>query len=994
MANGSKEITIRNGATMCKARLVTIVFLFLSVPVHAADVLKGDENAAENQTFSFRVQQHVLSSSSDLQGTNFYVAAHPDAGGADTAKQFAVSRVTRDTSQFVGLATQKALVNLSNERSANPLYDQGIPFLSLFDGANNILAGMAERPVVVTNADRKTIYLINNYMDIKNDEGKLEKTTQVLSADAGQQNIPDATSAVTAGIVQIQAMNPFIFAAVRPSAGSFGDVGSGIALVMVGTLPVAGGTFTGPVIIDAPTGASSHAGGNRALPLNVSSSELKIGSNLASIGSIVDMCWHPNIARLYIALQVTGGAAGTDGARALLVGRIGKDTDSETTGDNKLQLAAIAPTAVFDGVLDKIVGAQDADAQVSIHKVRPMFSSTAFPYLVVVGGVGAPAATQRTVFAMPVVGGSDNREIEGTVASKVADPVDLFTPTTIPLFRQRVVKQAATTAAQMPLSTDTATQVGGGALLNGDITDLFVHEDTVFISVESADATQTAGIFYSQAFFEADGKIKGWTTWRRADGTLNKVLGSALDSTTGQSYFLAQNGAGEVKIVKRTVWNNGATDGLGSVIASADSLFPKQEAGVQGLHDFVVTSPALDSATPGLLDISLLVATGYQKVLLVETSNVVAGAVIPHGGGAFGPEVSFTNGQITQTFPVSASKRVSIEGGVLDDLGPIVAAEIARDGSAGSNGWLFVGGSGGVAVLSNANGSGWNTATGLATNFTGLVTGMSFKQVGEYQQVRKLIHDDQYLYVLTETQLDRIDLTLGNVGLGTASVKTVAMVNTIPGVGADGSFLDAVVSEKLVVIATSNGLFRIANSLDVRSVDTVSASWELLSTPEDIGAIRQLIAVTQTGRAQDLARESNGGNLYAMSAYRGKNQAKLYRFEVLQVVGSSITDTTVQRISDLYVQNIPSYFVNYGLFRNIFATDGALFFGTQSQSDDEHSVATLLHATGGVQTGSRFLSNKEIPVDLSESSLISSMIQSSATGSWLLAGDHGIRANE
>ncbi len=979
---------------MCKARVVNIVFLLLCIHVQAADVLKGDENAADNQTFSFRVQQHELSSSAELQGTNFYVAAHPDDGGTDVVKEFAVSRVSRDTEQFVGLTTQKARVNLSSERSASPLYDQGIAFFSLFDGANNILAGMAERPVVVTNADRKTIYLINNYFDVKNDDGKLEKTSQILSADAGQQNIPDTTAAVTAGIVQIQAMNPHVFAAVRPSSGSFGDVGSGIAMVMVGTLPVAGGSFTGPVIIDAPTGALSRAGGNRALPLDVTLSELKIGSNLASIGSVVDMCWHANVGRLYIALQVTGGAAGADGARALLVGRIGKDADSETSGDNKLQLVAIAPTAVFDGALDKIVGSQDADAQVSIHNVRPMFSSTALPYIVVVGGVGAPASTKRTVFALPIVGGSDTREIEGTIAAKSVDPVDLFTPTTVPQFRQRVIKQAATTAAQMPLSTDAATQVGGGALLNGDIVGIFVHEDTVFVSVQSAVATQTAGIFYSQAFFEANGKIKGWTTWRRADGTLNNVLGAALDATTGKSYFLAQNSADDVKIVKRTVWKSGATDGLSSVVALADSFFPKPEAGVQGVHDFVVTSVALDSATPGLLDISLLVATGYQKVLLVETSTVVSGAVVPHGGASFGPEISFTNGEITQTFPVTASKRISIEGGALDEIGPIVAAEVARDGSAGSNGWLFVGGSGGVAVLSKANGAGWNTATGLATNFTGLTAGMSFKRVGDYQQVCKLIHDDQYLYVLTETQLDRIDLTQGNVGLGIISVNTVAGVDTIPGVGAQGSLLDAVISEKLVLLATSRGLFRLANSLDVRTVDTVSASWEILSTPEDIGAIRQLIVVTQTGRAQDIARKSDGGNLYAMSAYRGKNQAKLYRFEVQQVVGSSISDTTVQRISDLYVQNISSYFANYGLFRNIFATDGALFFGTQSQSDDEHSVATILNAKGGVQTGSRFLSNKEIPVDLSESSLISSMIQSSATGSWLLVGDHGIRANE
>lgn len=973
---------------MCRERLRVVVVLLLFSYIQAADVLQGDEGAADNQTFSFRVQQHALSSSSELQGADFYVAAHPDVGGSGMVKEFAVSRVTRDTNQFVGLTTKEAKVNSANVLSANPLYDQGIAFLSLFDGENNILGGMTERPVVVTNADRKSIYLINNYTESKSEKGEITNVSQVLNPNGSPQNIPDAAALVTAGIVQIQAFNPFIFAAVRPSSGSFGDVGSGIAMIKVGSLPVKGGNWSGPIVIDAPTGAVSRAGGNRALPLDVTSSELKIGSNLASIGSVVDMCWHPNVGRLYIALQVTGGAAGTDGARALVVGRQGEK--------GTLALSPIAPTSVFDGALDKIVGVQTADAQVSIHKVRSMFSSTALPYVVLVGGVGSPTTTRRTVFALPLVATSGNPSLEGTIASKVANPQELFLPGRVPCFIMRGITQAATTVADMPLSTDAATQIGGGALLNGDITDLVVQKDTVFVSVESAAAGQTAGIFYSQAFFDTTGKIKGWTTWRRAAGTLNNVLGSAIDLQTGRHYFLAQNSAGEVKIVKRTVWQSGDTNGLSSVITSAQSLFPERDAGIQGVQDFVVTATALDTATPGLLDISLLVATGYKKLLLIETSTVVAGAVVPHGGAAFGPEVSFTNGEITQTFPVDASKRVSISGGVLNDIGPIITAEVARDGAGGTNGWLFVGGAGGVAVLSRANGAGWDTATGLSTNFAGLLAGMSFKKVGNYEQIRKLMHDDQYLYVLTETTLDRIDLTQGNVGLGTPlSVKRIATTDIVPGVGGNGSFLDLLVSEKLIVLATSQGLLRLANGLDARTVDTLSASWELLSMPEGAGPVRQLIAVTQTGRAQDIARKSNGGNLYVLSAYQGKNQAMLYRFELQQVVGRSISDSTVQRIPDLFVQNIPSYFASYGQFRNLSATDGALFFGTQNQhTDDGHSVATILYEKGGVQTGAKFLSNKEIPVELSASSLIAAMIQSSATGSWLLAGDHGIRANE
>ncbi len=966
---------------MCKTKWVCSLFLFasLSIPIRAANVLTGDENAATDETFSFRVQQHELSNAPDLIGTYLYVGAHPSDGGTDAVKQFAVSRVARDTSQFVGLTPDKVTLNVSKD-VANPLYDQGIAFLKLFNGESSELEGAPERPVVVTNADRKTIYFINRF---RADGTNVE----VVSVQSGTQNITDANAAITAGIVQLEAVSPYVFTAVRPTSGVFGASGSGIALVVIGSVPVvSGGTFTGPIIIDAPTGSVARSGGQRAMPLDVTSSELKIGSDLASIGSIVDMCWHSKMSRLYIALQVTGAGAGPDGARALVVGRV--------DDNNKLELSPIAPTAVFDGSLDKIVGVQTADAQVSIHKLREMFTSTALPYLVMVGGVGAPAATQKTVFAVPLVNGSTDAAVNGTIASKNADPEGKFTPTTIPYFICNVITQQATTAAQMPLSTDAATQVGGGAIVNGDITDLWVQGDTVFASVESATGSQVPGIFYSQAFFDEKGKIKRWTTWRRAAGTRDNVQSSVLDPVSAKNYFLAQNSSGDVKLVKRTSWESGDTNGLSPIIASSNMLFPKAYAGVQGVNDFVVTSTVLDTETPGLLDSSLLVATGYKKIYLAQTSGVVSDVVIPYGGSAFGPLISFTNGEITQTFPVSSSKQISIEGGVLDDIGPIVTAEVAKDGSSGSNGWLFVGGTGGIAVLSKVDGSGWDTSTGLSVNFTGLTAGMSFKTVGTYQHVRRLVHDDQYLYVLTETQLDRIDLTQSNVGLGLLSVTTIATNATIQGVGARGTLLDVLISEKLAVIATSSGLFRINDSLDVRSVNTISALWQLLATPEDIGAIRQIVAVTQTGRAQDCARKTNGGNFYVLSAYRGKDQAKLFRFAVQQVVGSGVTSTTVQRIPDLFVQNIPSYFASFGLFRNLCATDGALFFGTRGKADDEHSIVSVLFSKNGVHTGSGFLSNKEIPVNLDESTLIASMIQSSATGSWLVAGDQGIQANE
>lgn len=964
------------------------MILLFSLNIHAAIILKGNKDAAANETFSFQIQQYQASDAPEIIGSNLFVAAHPSEGGVNKVNEFAVSRVTRDTTQFTGLTPKEVLFNnvgASKQKTPNPLYDAGISFMALFNGESNALAGAIERPVIVPSNNLQTIYFINNYFN--------DGTVELLSAQCNglaTRNVPDATGAVTAGIVGLEAAAPYFFAVVRPATGIFGAVGSGVALGIVGSIDVINqnkqkGVITAPIIIDAPTGLI-QASVNRATPLDISSSFLKIGNNLASIGSIIDVFWDPHVARLYIALQITGGAAGTDGGRAIAVGRV--------TNTGILEFNPIAPTAAFDTSLDKIVGVIGANSSVSINKVRGMFTTTALPYLIVQGNVGAPSATKRIVFALPLVSGATDLTVNGTIADKNAEPENVYSSEVIPSLTNRIIKQPATTTAQMPLSSDAATQVGNGTLPEGDITDLFVYGDAVFVTVQTSDSNDQPGVFYSQAMFEANGKIKNWTSWRRATGTPVKVQSVVLDPVTGQFNSLVANSSNHVKIVQRTQWKEGNDTGLKPVTTAIANFFLPEEGGVQGMFDFVVTDSTPGTSTPGLLDISALVVTGLGKVMLVQTSNVVAGGVIPIGGTAFGAVSRFINGEITQTFSPGNSRIITVEGGVLDELGPINAAEIARDGSSGANGYVFVGGTHGVAVLSKANGSGWSTVSGLSDGFTGLTDGMTFKKVGTYRDVYKLINDGQFLYILTVTQLDRIDLTQGNVGLGTITPVTIATPESIPGIGTTGSFLDAIISGPLVVLATNQGLLRIGNGLDVRTAGVKSSVWQCIDAPETIGPMEQLVAITQKDRAQDITKTSPGGNLLALSAYRGKNQAQIARYAVNQAP-LVVSNTTVTRIDDLFVKDIPSYFANFGLFYNGIATDGSLYYGIHNkQFGDESAMVTVLFSTKGVYTGSRFLTNKIIPVNVTNTALIAALIQSSATGSWLVGDDHGLRVNE
>ncbi len=183
---------------------------------------------------------------------------------------------------------------------------------------------------------------------------------------------------------------------------------------------------------------------------------------------------------------------------------------------------------------------------------------------------------------------------------------------------------------------------------------------------------------------------------------------------------------------------------------------------------------------------------------------------------------------------------------------------------------------------------------------------------------------------------------------------------------------------------------RSADGIDVRT--DANISWQHIPVPETVGPITQLVAVTPTHRAQDII--NTGGNILVLSAFRSKDQAQIERYTVNPSPGG-VTSNTITRIDDLFVKDIPSYFANFGLFYNSIATDGSLYYGVRNQQlGDEHAAVTVLFSTKGIYTGSRFLSNRIIPVDLRTISLIAAMIQNSATGSWLIGTDRGLRINE
>jgi len=879
----------------------------------------------------------------------FYVGT-----GVPGAQSYALAYLPRGAEEFVALAPENAHINGFADK--NPLYDMQILHL--------VLLGENYRPVVVPDGQFKNrAFFVDSFTNAE----KVEMlATEPLVTPAGEE---------TKSIVGLAANNNdrggFVFAAItNKDDDSFGSLDSGIALLAAHFVDVGEG--------DQKSSRFVFNQLSRATDFNNTIDQLKIGGNVIFTSPAVDMHWDNYLSRLYIAVQLKSGNAGSDGIKALVVGRM---------VNNQLVFESIAPDAVFSGT-NKIVGAIGSQVEVSLHKVRTMLTSTSLNYVIVLGGNGDAASTKRSVFALPLVSDTSNQSAHGTLAKKDSVPQDVYGQEYPYRFISRGFKTAATVPADAVTSDDGAAKVGGGPLQEGDIQDIFVMDDAVFVSVLQADAGFRPGVFYSRAIFDSLGRVISWTAWQRASGAVNDpIFGASLEHASANFLYLTGSDPSDpnsIKTVKRTDWGGGDDQGLAFLNKSLAAVFPRERGGITGLFDMQLSTTALDN-------ISLLIATGCQTVALAQTSTS-NGGIEPIVGDIFETnKIEFLNGTIDQDLPDSIDPRlVIISGGDLSKIGFIRAAQIA---AADQKAWLFVGGDCGLAVLRReTDGIGWNASPGLGSGFDGLKAGTSFKIIGDYRNVRKLLYDDDYLYVLTDRKLDRIDLANSDFSTGDLSVVTVADPQVIPGLDSTTPLFDVIVSEKFALLATGAGLFRIQNGKDVAMVES-GGDWQQVVVADWCGPITQLVAISTTVKPQDVARYQ-GGNVYALAAYVGKNRAQVNRFAIAPVEGSVVDNNTVKPFPDIFVKNTISYFVSFGLFRDWIATDGAIFFHEINRFLCDNPIVQVLwaHARSGV----RFLADKNpaLPIILENTCYLWPLLRNSATGSWLLAGNNELYINE
>lgn len=870
----------------------------LSAPLGASTIIPGN-STDEARTFDTPMQAYFVS----REGDSIYVGA-----GAPGAKQYALSIYGRGIDRFAALVPETIPGKDADKNSKdaqtpppNPLYDAPIVLLNSLTTRDSFERGN-DHPLVVLASQPAALYLLEHHLQVNH--------FSFFSVPC----MIDAMGQYASKIIALEGLDRIAFVALKNNAGEpFGAPGSGIGMAMRYET------------IDEKSGSNKKDIGLKqisVLPLECRSGILKIEQDLAAMGDIVDMHWDPILERLYIALQVTAADHPLAGARALVVAcvlgsteKMGDEADKFNTKYkvlfNGFAMSPCAPVGAFN-TDNQIVGGVGAGAQVTVHKVRTMHTTTDLSYLITLGGNGAPEATKRAVYALPLLT-KVNKEQElllGTLAARDGAVEDIYTPGSVARFVQRVIgKQATkpedlfTTDEQDPRNTPAL--VGGGALLAGDISDIFVNSDAVFAIVPKAVASYAPGIFHSQALFDETGRIKGWTAWQRVAGTTESICGARLDEHTGDFTLLLSDADGGIRVVRKTGWSNPSAQ-TDQVTASAAPA-----VGMQGLEEF----------------------------------DFGDGESLRTGRGGV---------RLKQRGQTGIDERVYADGAV-SGLGEVTCAVSTEEGV------VFVGGDHGLVRINPHSRSGNDT-----------------QKIGDCRLVKKIIQDQDFLYVLSATTFDRINLADDELPI----VRLASVADLIPDHKArfNMTFADCIVAGPLALLASRMGLFRVGDGCDVRTAAQVSAvSWTPVTMPGGYRAASCFFAATQTGEMADLMTGC-GGNLYVVSSDIDKGLSRVHRFAIKGSDNEVVHSTTVQPIPHVRVYGMPSHFRQCRGLARSFVTDGAVFWYTQSRQ------LTKSPSLRSIKVDNPKL-ERVVPVNTEHADRITRVSRNKATGSWIMTGD-------
>jgi hypothetical protein len=902
-----------------------------------APLAKGDPNAATGETFSFDIGFAKFGYKAELTTARLWTASGDPAMSSysDAVKPYGLS-YTQQLASYVPSTIVPIAIPMANEEDATVYFFDGTK-VNANSIANPIWGAQflqfdvaSEKPVFVIAADPGKVYAVQDLARYTTQTDTHKNITSLLLYDFG------AGESVAALLASLQSF--YVAHSVTP----FGtDSSSKIALLerkMSGSMPYL--SKLADTTISTSTAALTTG-----------------GAALANLGTNVTIASLFKFQQPYIGVDATAGVGGC--AVALASARLTAITPAPTSEPlYDINFIQIAPTDVLNPGYDTIVSAA-SNNQVRITNITGMIASTNLNYLIVARDNGTGP---QTIYALPRISSEHGGQNSGLIAdfTKIqntykANPL---------LFNDRYFNTIISDPEQINPTGAFADQLTVGGIVPLDapnsIKSLYSLGDCVYIVIGDAynSTTQQPGTFKSQALFAQDGHIIGWTPWMRVLGSDQQMNYSIVSYDTISGFYVSSLDGTTFKSVYQTTFTTSSN--LAPFLTTAQSAI----GAVQGMFNFPQQTSGFNNA------ISLLISTGYNNVTIGQTGYESSG--------------------VFQAKPMGASDVISFSGDAINNHRSLIAAEIAHNGI---NHWIFVAGASGVSVLTNDL-TGYTWINGLQNISSDPFDGETWKLVGDFSSVKKLVWDQTYLYVMTKTELYQIALDPNKFKATPTAALNATLITSSTNVSANSFFLDMIIDNGFCLIGTTNGLF---------SLNLPSGQATQINIPDGLNCASQLITSSQSYQPQ---REFKAlSNLTVLNNSFGTQQARINRFVIQNSVVLPFDDFLAGYISSGVITGKPTSFVRFNDYMSSYFTDGTWnlacsYFQGINQPSNTQATPLVQQLIAGISAGTSSssvimgMASSYAPLTFLRGAINqTSLVRESTSGSLLINGNFASHAN-
>jgi hypothetical protein len=937
----------------------SLYMLFLCVLVGCSSVYGGTRLHAngENETFNHYVDSLIFNNAIDV----FYVSSS-DAHDEDGVGLYCARR---SDSSFTSLVPEH--ITLHGQKDIeNPLYHKGINHIALF--GNHILCSSPDY--------QSSLFLI----DPRNPENMSMMSLDNLKNAHGENadNIDLFVSTLAGRKSLEQDVQPFAFVALSNKEKNYNGDGSGIALVSVKHVAV-----DTPQASDKKRSADISKSDDMFTPHRDSTDEQRDNSHTEQSDSSSEPQEKTSVKKekRLIQLQAYKHHEGDDDNQSYYALPIDRSTDALKVGgnlssvesindmywDSSLRLLFVACTTVAgpddnDGAYGVCVGSYNNN-ELSLTRIMPQQVVDSDTGILAQKGAHARMSvkkvrTMHTSTHLPylVTLSEDNKvhalalvsrheTLYGKVAGRDSKPYMLFGQSYPHRFLQKHFIDPALKSDDVSAPDDAHVRVGGDVSLKGTITDIHVLDDAVFVAVENKDDVIHEGIFFSRALFDETGRVIGWTQWQKNFAIRHGITAMDFDIKLNNVWYISGN--------KQSVYTTGWSQGDSKIEKHIQDIFPSDKGGVH----FVKSIPYMLSAdNDHRCSSGITMLAGYKKIALLELGSTYSSL----HSDSIDPLVFSIDAQ-----HITSSDIISHNGKNI----------------------LTVSSDTGTYILADKDGKGWSQSHELTPD---MLADTSFKRINNIKNVIKVSCCRDNFYILTKK-----GLYAQRIGSDYNDYTTLASS------GSEDIYFhkilnDIVITPHMILLGTSEGLLvRFKNG----------HSWQKITLPECVGylygvaPVVKMHGVTQSGSMCD--GYSDEGNIYVVNGYQGWHQSCVYRLYV--------SKDSVRLISDYFVKDQPSFFLDLGEYYNTLFIDGGYLLAAHNKryvTGFEDFRGDMIKQTEvppcvnifkkGIKAGRRgaFVDAISPELNIHDNTSITSIDRSMHTGCIIVSGDFGIRMNK